>query len=191
MAGEEADLPTAILEVQQALERLRIASLHSAPEWELVSEPPAGGDTARGSSDSPQPARGYPKAVPRPPPSRSSVEASFPDCPVYCLDLCTRLSAGESRAKRAWRAGCWAAEVLAERWPTPLSSPPLQVRPVVYVVLRADRLSAPARFSTFSALRQAVGEIAGSSTVCHSFGSLAEARVYCYAAGVPFPSLQG
>ena len=162
-------MSAAILEVQQALERLCIASLHSAPEWELVFEPPAGGDTAGGSSDSPQPARGHPKAVPRPPPSRSSAEAPFPDCP-----LCTRLSAGESRAKRAWRGGCWAAEVLAERWPTPLSFPP-----VVYVVLRADRLSAPARFSTFSALRQAVGEIAGSSTFCHSFGSLAEARVYC------------
>ena len=71
----------------------------------------------------------------------------------------------------------------------PLSSAPLAVKPVCYVVLRSGRLDRPARFATFAALRRAIGEISGSDSVLHSFGSLAEARVYCYAAGVPFPDL--
>ena len=217
MDGEEPELASAIVEVQRALERLRIASLSSpagasasaAPEWELVSAGPAGQLPDRVSSarssplgypsagpPSPRPSpSGYPSADPNPAPpvSRSDTEASFADCPQYCLDLCCRLTAGplssEARAKRAWRAGKWAAEVLAGRWATPLSSAPLAVKPVCYVVLRSGRLDRPARFATFAALRRAIGEISGSDSVLHSFGSLAEARVYCYAAGVPFPDL--
>ena len=108
--------------------------------------------------------------------SRADTEAGFGDCPQHCIDLCVRLTAGplsaEARAKRAWRAGCWAA--------------PLAVKPAVYVVLRSC-LGRPARFSSFTALRRVIGEISGSDAVLHSFGSIAEARVYCCGAGVPFP----
>ena len=205
MASDEADLSSAITEVQLALERLRIASLRTpgrassaepASEWEVVA-PPSGelpvGSRARVDS----PLKGYPKALPEPvsapPATRAATEAAFPACPQYCLDLCVRLTSpgvsAEARARRAWRAGCWAREVLAGRWATPLSSQPLpSVRPVVYVVLYSAHLPGPARFSTFAALRAAIGEIAHSDSVLHSFGSLAEAKVYCYAAEVEFPA---
>ncbi|CAE7243857.1 mok12 [Symbiodinium necroappetens] len=144
MASEEAEISSAITEVQLALERLRIATLRSPhraasadplPEWEVVSEPPA-------------------------------EAAAFPDCPQHCLDLCLRLSCpgvpSENRARRAWRAGCWAREVLAGRWATPLATPALPaVRPVVYVVLFSSKLPSPARFSTFAALRAVIGEVSG------------------------------
>ena len=200
MGSEEIDLSSAITEVQQALERLRIASLQSpprgaassSPEWEVVDTDPAG--QLPGSSASPSPPLcGYPRAarVPALPVSRTDTENSFAECPQYCLDLCIRLSAGplssEARAQRAWRAGKWAAEVLAGRWATPLSSSPLAIKPVCYVVLRSDLLQRPARFSSFTALPRAIGEIHGSNAVLQSFGSLAEAKVYCYGAGVPFP----
>ncbi|CAE7940482.1 mok12, partial [Symbiodinium necroappetens] len=94
--------------------------------------------------------------------------AAFPDCPQHCFDLCLRLSC---------------PGVLAGRWATPFATPALpSVRPVVYVVLSSSKLSSPARFSTFAALRAVIGEVSGSDAVLHSFGSLAEARVYCYAA---------
>ena len=196
----EADLSSAITEVQLALERLRIASIRASPsrasasaqpEWELVAADPAGQPLGSSSGSSPAPS-GYPRADPTPPLpiSRADTEAGFGDCPQHCIDLCVRLTAGplsaEARAKRAWRAGCWAAEVLAGRWATPLSSAPLAVKPAVYVVLRSC-LGRPARFSSFTALRRVIGEISGSDAVLHSFGSIAEARVYCCGAGVPFP----
>ena len=202
MASEEAEISSAITEVQLALERLRIATLRSPhraasadplPEWEVVSEPPAEAVPAGSGSSSRTSPSGYPKAAAQQPPAtRAATEASFPDCPQHCFDLCLRLSCpgvpSESRARRAWRAGCWAREVLAGRWATPLSTPALpSVRPVVYVVLSSSKLPSPTRFSTFSALRAVIGEVSGSDAVLHSFGSLAEARVYCYAAEVEFP----
>ncbi|CAE7042207.1 unnamed protein product [Symbiodinium sp. CCMP2592] len=56
---------------------------------------------------------------------------------------------------------------------------PRNIQPAVYVVLRS-RLGRPARFTSFTALRRAIGEIEGSDSVLHSFGSIAEAKVYCY-----------
>ena len=51
-------------------------------------------------------------------------------------------------------------------------------------------LPEPARYGTYSAFRRAVGALEHTDTLCHSFPSLAEARVYCYAAGVPLPHLR-
>ena len=202
MSGEP-DLSSAIAEVQAALERLRIAADRSASAsqgWSFVDSPPeassaphpVGGSSDRVPSPHP-PLRVASRHAPPAAPTRAETASSFAACPQYCLDLCSRLTSSSlsasERAKRAWVAGLWAREVLDGRWATPLSSPSVGLRPTVYIVLRCVDLAEPARYSTYTAFRRAVGPLENSSTVCHSFPSLAEARVYCYAAGVPLPHL--
>ena len=202
MSGE-SDLSAAIAEVQVALERLRLAADRSATSsqgWDFVDPPAAGSagrQTARGSRSrvlSPeQPPTVSPSAT-RAAPTRAETASSFAPCPQYCLDICSRLSSSSlsasERATRAWTAGLWAKEVLEGRWGTPLPSVSVSLRPTVYVVLRCSDLPEPARFNTYTAFRRAVGPLEESDAVCHSFPSLAEARVYCYAAGIPLPHLR-
>ena len=164
-----------------------------------MDSPPDGGPVAsegahRDRGSSPQtPPRVAPKAAPSTP-TRAQTSASFAACPQYCLDICARLSASSlspsERAKRAWVAGLWAKEVLQGRWGTPLPSTSVGLRPTVYIVLRCADLAEPARFSSYAAFKRAVGPLENSDTVCHSFPSLAEACVYCYAAGIPLPHLR-
>ena len=202
--SQEPDLDQAITEVQEALERLRIATARVSDNWEVVENPPPVSSSAAPAASATVIQDGYRSApatdcasqapnrsVPR---SRAATAASFPACPQHCLDLCRPLSASglgpEGRARRAWRAGCWAREVIEGRWPTPLSSETLNLRPSVYVVLWDPSLPNGARFSSFSALRAVIGDVSSSRAVFHSFPSLAEARVYCYGAQRPLPDLQ-
>ena len=191
----EPNLTDTIAEVQLALERLRIAvdsqGRRDDSPWVVVAGPSP--ETLSASS-----AEALPSGCPsgsgggfRPAEFRPDILRSFPPCPDHCLDLCARLSSASGfsasdRARRAWIAGNWAKAILGGRVPTP-APPVLDLRPSVYIVLRSDRIDCPARFSTFRAFRSAVGPLEGSTAICHSFASLSEARVYCIAAGKPFP----
>ena len=124
----------------------------------------------------------------------NSLEAAIPALPSRCVHACRALtgsgSSPEARATRAWVAGHWARLVLADSVPTPRPSPklPTAIRPRIYIVLRASAFEGAARFSSFNAFKSAVGPLENSSTVCHAFASLAEAEVYCEAAGFDLPA---
>ena len=128
--------------------------------------------------------------------TRDQIESTFPVLPADAKDLARHLSGAvslaESRVARAWKAGCWAAAVLADRIPTPNRSEPIELKPRIYVVLRAEGLASPACFSSSRSYFRAVGSFQGQTTssVSHSFPSETEARIYCRAAGVPFPEIQ-
>ena len=187
----DPDFSSTIAKVQAALERLRLsvesrASRSDSP-WVLVREGPNPNPSGSTSSEA-QPLRGTRVQ----PDTYGDVLASFLPCPAHCLEICERLSpAGDlsasDRARRAWTAGCWAKAVIDNRVPIPRPTPVINLRPSVYIVLRCRLLPEPARFSSFRALRACVGPLEGSDTVCHSFPSIAEARVYCVAAGLAFP----
>ena len=129
----------------------------------------------------------------RGPESRDQIQRSFAEVPEDLLRLASRLTgsklSGEARIRRAWRAGCWAGAVLADRCATPCRSEQLDLRPRVYVVLRARSLSSPAAFSSSASYFRAVGSFEESS-LSHSFPSETEARAYCRAAQVDFPEIQ-
>ena len=205
------ELDRAIAEVQVALERLRVAthsSASSSADWEVVSDPGISeGDRdrvprppLRVTLSDPEPVSSRRSGAPASsasvpaPETRSEIAASFPECPQYCLDLCRALSSpvlsAEGRAKRAWLAGRWFKAVLEGRVATPSPAPVLALRPVVYIVFRGPSISVPCRFSTFTAFRRAVGSLEGSDTLCQSFPSIAEAKVFCYAVGIPFDTLE-
>ena len=167
-------LEQSIVDLQRALERLRIAvgqqSDSSHAEWEVVSssgEPPSSSVGVSSSPPSRTRARGTCASTPL---TRASIAASFPACPRHCLDLCDRLSPTaplqpEERAIRAWKAGCWAKAVFEGQVPTPAPTPVLNLKPACYIVLRCARLPSPARFSTWSAFRAAVGPLSDPSAI--------------------------
>ena len=126
----------------------------------------------------------------------NSFEASFAPLPERCLWTCRSLTGAGStplaRATRAWTSGLWAKLVLEDQVPTPrpASRLPAALRPRFYVVLRCEGLSCPRLFSSGRLFKEAVGSLEGSQTVCQSFASIAEAAVYCEAAGFALPSEQ-
>ena len=88
--------------------------------------------------------------------TRATIEQSFPALPDSLRVLARRLGSegecsGEGRVERAWLAGCWAKAVLEGRIQTPSRTPPLQLRPRFYVVLKSSRCSEPCCFSTAAA----------------------------------------
>ena len=121
---------------------------------------------------------------------------SFAPLPEHCLWTCRSLTGAGStplaRATRAWTSGLWAKLVLEDQVPTPrpASRLPAALRPRFYVVLRCEGLSCPRLFSSGRLFKEAVGSLEGSQTVCQSFASIAEAAVYCEAAGFALPSEQ-
>ena len=80
--------------------------------------------------------------------TRDSVESSFAPCPEHLLREASRLGGlpdlQRFRVERAWRAGLWAGATIQGRVP----SPPLDVRPRIYVILRGGIGRRPAAFST-------------------------------------------
>ena len=119
--------------------------------------------------------------------TRAQILASFPAVPDHLLVLCEALTlaAGptEARAHRAWVAGCWARAVLDGRVRTPNRTPPIQLAPRAYVVLRAAGIRCPALFRSRRDYFAALGTLEGSDSVSHAWPSEAEARVYLEAAG--------
>ena len=117
----------------------------------------------------------------------------LPPCPAHLYALCRRLRgsdfSAEFRAERAWEAGFWAKLTLQGRLSKPRATISLgSLKSTVYVVLRSRRVREPTRVSTASDLFRLVGRLEeDSSAVCHGFPSLAEAEVYCAAAGSALP----
>ena len=172
--------------------------LHSEPPcstWAFVSEqapltPPA--TPARGSSE---------VVPPSPAPTNYStnsyhdVAAELTRAPDFCLALCSRLALGsgpaiERRAQRAWEAGLWAKATLEGRVPKPRPSPKIDLKPEVYIIVRAPGLDHPVRVSTAAEYFRIIPSFRNSDSISHSFPSLAEARVYCAAIGIAFPDQQ-
>ena len=150
-----------------------------APEA-LQSRPPAVESPARSS-------------VPRVE-TRDSVERSFAACPDHLLREAGRLGGlpelQRFRVDRAWRAGQWAGATLRGRVHSPNRTPPLDVRPRIYVVLRGGSGERPAAFSSSHSYWRALGGSHSDSSISHSFPSETEARIYCLGADTVFPKVQ-
>ena len=177
---------SAISQLVQALDRLTLAIRSSqgrqsevGSEWEQVSH--AGASSV--SEEDP-----FSLVAPG---DYHAFEALRPECPRYCIESCRQLSAGryssEYRASRAWKAGYWAGLCLRGLVPTPRRSDPIDLKPVIYIVLKADGVVAPTRVSSSRDLFRIVGHPVASTAIFHSFPSRAEAQVYCSAAQVDFP----
>ena len=89
--------------------------------------------------------------------------------PLHLLDTGRNLSGdGRARISRAWRAGCWAREVLEGRLNYPNSTP---------------ALSPPLRNRFYCIARD-------GDSITHGFASEQEARAYFAATGLPYPGLR-
>lgn len=115
----------------------------------------------------------------------------IPEVSLEAVELCSRLSGGSlsqrQRAARAWESGWWARFCLANRLSKPRPSRPIDLGNSVYVVLRAEGHTCPKLLNRASDYRAIVGQFT-ENTISHGFPSLAEARVYCSAAGVTCPT---
>lgn len=150
---------------------------------------------------------GYPQPLPGTPASsahswvsssvetRCSIASEFPACPAHWIGLAaSRLSgsrvSGTDRAKRAWLAGCWAKAVIDSRIGSPNRSCAIELPNRYWCVLSCQGLSCPRVFTTSRQFFAAVGQVEGSTTVCHGFPSETESRIYFEAAGFEYPSSQ-
>ena len=152
----------------------RISSSSPAPS--VISVPPASSFSHVSSVPSASPVSASE--------TRASIEASFPDCPVSCLRLASRLQwessqySREDRIRRAWKAGNWAGATIRGRVQSPNRTPTIDLGNRSYVVLRAPGIDSPQIFSTSAQFHRAVGDLAGTDTVCHGFPTKTEAEVY-------------
>ena len=69
-------------------------------------------------------------------------------------------------------------------------SPKLDLKPEVYLIVRAPGLDHPVRVSTAAEYFRIIPSFRNSNSISHSFPSIAEARVYCAAIGIAFPDQQ-
>lgn len=113
----------------------------------------------------------------------------IPLIPAVVLDLASSLRRSDSteRAERAWIIGYWARFVLAGRISRPRPSTPCGLSNTIYVVLRAPGFETPLVCTRGSDYRHVVGDFS-RDTLSHGFASVAEAKIYCAGAGVPYPS---
>ena len=163
---------------------------HRSDDWVVVDpavdpHPPKGSSVPNPAPLSSASASPVPKFRFRPPPASASRPLSFEDCVHLCSSLGT--SVREARASRAWAAGRSAALVLSGQCDYVDASPKIEVRSRLYVVLRHSSGKAPATYRSFASFKRAVGHLPGSTTVCHGFPTEGEARVFCAAAGCPYP----
>lgn len=124
--------------------------------------------------------------------TRQSIQDSFALCPSPWISLAkSQLGGSEAdskyRAERAWLAGSWAKATSQGRVSSPNRSETISQRNRYWCVVRCSACSAPAVFTTSNDFFRAVGRLEGSSTICHAFPSLVEARIYFAAAGEEYP----
>ena len=118
------------------------------------------------------------------PETRASIEASFPVIPAHFRLLSSDLGSSslrisaEDRIQRVWTAGCWVKAKLQGRVQSPNRTPVIDLGNKAYAVIRRPGIDSPRIFNTSRELFSAVGELAGSDTICHGFPSKAEARAY-------------
>ena len=122
------------------------------------------------------------------------VASELTQAPQYCLDLCSSLRCDpaevKARAQRAWEAGLWAKACLEGRVSKPRPTPKIALRAVVYIILKAPGLLRPTRVSSSAEYFRIIPSFKDSSSLSHSFPSLAEAKVYCSAVGIALPAEQ-
>ncbi len=115
----------------------------------------------------------------------------IPPCSESAIQLCVSLRGGNltfvERAKRAWEIGHWARFCLEGVLDRPRPSTPISLQNTCYVVLRAEGFETPLLCHKASDYRSVVKDFRGP-TISHGFASTSEAKVYCLAAGVSFPT---
>ena len=122
------------------------------------------------------------------------VAATLVPLPGYCLDFCVRLGGSKEdisfRARRAWEAGLWAKATLDGLVPKPRPTPKISLRATVYIIIKAPSVSRPVRVDSAAEFFRLIPSFQGSTSISHSFPSVAEARVYCAAVGIALPDPQ-
>ena len=117
--------------------------------------------------------------------------AEIPPVPDFVVRLCATLTASRldfrERASRAWEAGWWAKFCAAGRIAKVRPSKPIELANTCYIIIQAEGFSCPILCQKASDYRAVVGNFQRSS-ISHGFPSLAEAKAYCYGAGVQFPA---
>lgn len=113
---------------------------------------------------------------------RHEILDTFVDCPVHLVLGGSRLTgsstSGADRIRRAWRAGQWAKAVASGRVATPSRTPPLDLRPRFYAVLRATGLESPVVYRSARSYWACVGDLSTSTAISHGFPSELEARTF-------------
>lgn len=173
----------------RALDRLSLAIEQSSEkhnEWEVVGSPQGQASGSQQLSEEERRQSQIPFG------DYDAFALLLPPVPTYLFRLGRRLVEGhytaEYRIRRAFEAGYWASLVLANKLDKPRASLPLNIRPTVYVVLRAPGLQAPTRVANASDLHRVTGKF-NEATLCHGFPSLAEAEAYCCGAKIELPCL--
>ena len=183
-----ADSLESALEEESHEERPRSTSgsTSRAPDWDLLSDPPA-------STAAVQPSPGLEPARTSPNAGYDEVARLLTKAPQHCFDLCNRLSGTSEfvkfRVQRAWEAGLWARAVVEGKIPKPRPTPKIEVRTTTYIVVRGAGLRHPVRVSSAAAYYQLVPRFTEDS-LSHGFPSVAEATVYCLALGIDLPAEQ-
>lgn len=161
-----------------AVERLQLGGLHT------------GGDSVDGEFQvvtGPEPRQFLPGSGA----GYNNLALQIPEVPAHAVGACARLTGSslspEQRAKRAWECGWWARFVLRGDLDKPRPSTPIDLPNNIYVVLRAPSISNPVQVRRASDYRALVGNF-NNSSLSHGFPSQAEAKVYCWGAGIELPS---
>ena len=173
---------SSVRDLCRALNRLSLAiegASSRAEGWEVVQDEPSSSAAAEA------PVQAVPERL-----DHNDLALRIPPLPARVLQAKARLRGGqyseEYRLRRAWEAGFWAGQVLQGNLSVPRASLPIDLRPTVYIILKAPGLQSPTRVSSASDLYRITGKF-NDHTLCHSFPSLTEAEAYCEAAGVQLP----
>eukprot|EP00435_Cladocopium_sp_Y103_P060289 s620_g22.t1 len=172
-------LSSQVEELARTLEVLRIGRGRSESEWQQVSKPAS--EASLASEASRQSSNG----------AFNALAQEIPAITAEAERLCSLLTGGQlswkERAHRAWESGYWARFVLAGRIHKPRPSAPCDLANTCYIVLRAPGFQCPLRVQKASDYRSILKDF-NNNTISHGFASQAEARVYCLAAGVKYPT---
>lgn len=120
----------------------------------------------------------------------NTLAEQIPTVPDYLVRSCANLGGGSlgfrARAVRAWEAGWRAKFCLQGLLSKPRPTKPIDLANTCYIVLRAEGYTCPLlvhRASDYRFILQDKGP-----SISHGFPSLAEAKAYCAAAEVEFPT---
>eukprot|EP00438_Fugacium_kawagutii_P027001 Skav232499 [mRNA] locus=scaffold1096:31219:31785:+ [translate_table: standard] len=123
--------------------------------------------------------------------SYNDLAERIPPVPEALVHSCNLLRGGRlssrERAARAWESGYWARFCLQGLLQRPRPSKPIDLSNQYYIILRLEGRECPILCSKGSDYRYFVGDLK-DSTLSHGFPSLAEAKIYCQAADVSFPT---
>ena len=99
----------------------------------------------------------------------------------------SRTTCWTDRASSRRRMGSSSCDSCKEgRIRVPRATLPFDLKPSVYIIVRAPGLARPTRVSRASDLAKITGRYC-ESTICQGFASLAEAETYCAGLGIALP----